>query len=147
MVEIQLKDLSPKSQRSRFAPVIFAEANALAKKDEALKLFVRGVKEHIRAYDEIGRYGGDEFIVVRKNGPLRADRLVEDISESFGQLEAPYNRLGATVGVADFSKDTGTISAEELVHRADQAFYYAKEKNIDTPVIWESSMVSIVDPK
>lgn len=231
MVEIQVKDLSPKSQKSRFAPVIFAEANALSKKrpeeslaaleaharanvahkeydnrlrkemdtdlltgalsrkaifrgireslaevdrkggqiqvlfmdlkglkqfndkfghdagDVALKFLVRGVMQHIRAYDEIGRYGGDEFIVLRKDGPLSADRLVEDLGDSLRQLKAPYNRVGATVGVVNYSKEMGSISVEQLVHRADQAFYYAKGKNIDTPVTWEPSMGSIVVPK
>ncbi len=115
--------------------------------DSALKLFVSGVKKHIRPYDEIGRYGGDEFVVVRKNGPLSAGRLVEDIDESFSQLDAPYNSLGAIVGVADFSREMPAVSAEELVHRADQAFYYAKRHSIVTPVTWEPSMKSINVPK
>jgi diguanylate cyclase (GGDEF)-like protein len=231
MSELKLEQLSLKSQKSRFAPVIFAEANALSKKrpeeslaaleahardrvafgayskrlrkegdtdtltgalsrkaifrgiregmaeaerkgghvqilfmdvkglkqfndqfghktgDEALKYFVQGIKEHIRKYDEIGRYGGDEFIVLRKDGPLSADRLVEDLGDSLRQLKAPYNRVGATVGVVNYSKEMGSISAEQLVHRADQAFYYAKGKNIDTPVTWEPFMASIVVPK
>ncbi len=231
MAELKLDQLSPKSQKSPFAPVIFAEASALSKKrpgeslaaleahardrvafgeyserlrretdtdmltgalsrkaifrsiredlaeanrkkthvqilfmdlkglkwfndqfghnagDEALQIFVREVKKHIRGYDKIGRYGGDEFIVVRKNGPLSADRVVKDIGDSFSQLEAPFNRLGAVVGVADFSKERGPTTAEELIHQADQAFYYAKQHNIDTPVVWEPSMASIVVPK
>jgi diguanylate cyclase (GGDEF)-like protein len=115
--------------------------------DTALVLFVRTAQEHMRPYDEIGRYGGDEFIVVRKNGLLSANRLVEDIDESFRQLETPYNRLCATVGVADFGHKMPSITAEELVHRADQAFYYAKHHSMTTPVMWDSSMESITVPK
>jgi two-component system cell cycle response regulator len=115
--------------------------------DEALKFFVQISKKHIRPYDEIGRYGGDEFIVLRKNGPLNATRLVRELENSFDQLDTPYNSIAATVGVADYHKEMGPITAEQLVNRADQAFYYAKNHHIDVPVVWEPSMASIVVEK
>ncbi|MDH3319884.1 MAG: GGDEF domain-containing protein [Betaproteobacteria bacterium] len=98
--------------------------------DDVLQTVSSRLKSSLRAYDVIGRYGGEEFLVVLPatnlvEGMRVAERLrasVRDQPVRCGDLEL---QVSVSIGVAV------TLDADEqipqLLSRADQGLYKAKE--------------------
>jgi diguanylate cyclase (GGDEF)-like protein len=113
--------------------------------DELLTLVAERLKVASRAIDEVGRLGGDEFLVLLRDIPGRhiAMRVAQRISES---LQLPFDlscgtvKLGASIGVACTSSDA--ITAEDLVKRSDSAMYQSKEAGESRPVMAEDHRTS-----
>lgn len=99
--------------------------------DRVLRGLAGLMTETVRPIDKVGRYGGEEFIVILPQtgnpGALataeRLRRVVIDnpASISDGQRLA----LTVSIGLAVFPSDAGT--GDELVNQADIALYEAKE--------------------
>ena len=102
--------------------------------DEALKLVARVIKKRSRAYDGLGRWAGDEFLVVLPGASAvdvqnAAQRIVEGIAATKLALpEGGILSLSASAGVATQSKMTGAIALlDDIIQSADEALYRAKE--------------------
>ena len=100
--------------------------------DSVLKEASRRIVEGIRPYDTAGRYGGEEFLVV---APMSAEAgmlaLAERIRVSIESLpvKTEAGLVGITVssGVA-VSRGDNPLEPHDLIHRADDALYLAKER-------------------
>lgn len=85
-----------------------------------------------RSVDVVGRYGGEEFVVVlpetSADGALViAERIRERIAgHKFTFGEGITNHLTGSIGIANYPSP-GVDSPEELLHAADVALYRAKE--------------------
>ncbi len=100
--------------------------------DKALKKVAQVLRSSCRAVDIVARYGGEEFAVIAVQTDERgaislAERLRKAIEGSEFDTDLGSSDLGLTVsiGVASYPSDAGR--KEELIHRADQALYRAKE--------------------
>jgi len=100
--------------------------------DAVLREVVRRMQTAIRVYDEVGRYGGEEFLVVTPNNPAAA---ASEIAERIRALieKTPFDISGGLVPVtASFGvagKDGGIeVEANTLIGAADAALYRAKEE-------------------
>ena len=97
--------------------------------DVVLRECAQRITAVIRPYDATGRFGGEEFLLVV---PTRSDYLVKEAFERVRGMIADHefvvggNRVSVTVsqGVAPWN---GTETADELIRRADEALYCAKE--------------------
>ncbi len=97
--------------------------------DIVLKKFCSTVLAIIRKVDILGRYGGEEFIIILPNTKLDdAYSVAEKIRNTISKLKFQYKDkvfgVTSSFGVAQF-KETDTI--ETLIKRADKALYRAKE--------------------
>ncbi|MGH9444009.1 MAG: GGDEF domain-containing response regulator [Thermoanaerobaculia bacterium] len=98
--------------------------------DETLREFVRRVKSVVRPYDAIGRYGGEEFLLVLPRCEAAgAAQLSERILPAIGQ-EPFLTRKGpiavtVSAGIST-SEASGLATPEEMIHAADLALYRAK---------------------
>jgi len=129
-----LEELNKALQRSRrseqrFAVLLFDldgfkainDTQGHAAGDAVLRKVAEGLQSVVREGDVLGRYGGDEFLLITY-GDLTslqslASRAEEKVREGTG--------LGLSAGVARFPEDGGT--AEALVDEADRLLAAVKE--------------------
>lgn len=98
--------------------------------DVVLREAARRLAASVRSYDTVGRYGGEEFLVVvpstDESGALAlAERIREAIEQSPIQTEAGPLGVTASCGVAVCSCER-SLKPEALLHLADEALYRAK---------------------
>ncbi len=99
--------------------------------DLALQEFARLCRDSVREIDLVGRYGGEEIIVLMPDTELEtafqaAERLRLSVSETKLDFKDQILKITVSIGVA--AKDENTNELETLVARADQAMYIAKHK-------------------
>jgi len=88
------------------------------------------IKQHARETDISGRYGGDEFVILLADTPLKsaevfAERLRKKVEESVVKhngLELSYT---ISLGIAEIEKSIATY--ENWIECADAALYQAKD--------------------
>jgi len=107
--------------------------------DEVLKGFVTTLQSCLRESDLLGRYGGEEFLVLvpSTNEQIAmqvAERLREAIAQATYFSQTQNLNITASIGIALTSIQLTT--SEELVNRADAALYQAKMAGRNRSVIW-----------
>jgi diguanylate cyclase (GGDEF)-like protein len=98
--------------------------------DNVLILVARELRGHIREPDVIGRYGGDEFMVILPNSSTaaaaeQASRLCQRIRSTPASLGGKAIVLTLSVGIAQLK--IGLENWQALLERADRALYEAKD--------------------
>jgi len=123
--------------------------------DIVLREASRRLKIGVRAYDSVGRLGGEEFIAVlpeceAKVGLQVAQRLCRLVSES--PVVTPAGKVPVTVSIGIASSDQlSGATAEELMRAADSALYQAKHTGraravLATPADWQAQ-APVNDPE
>ncbi len=100
--------------------------------DAVLRDVARLLKDALRTVDSVGRYGGEEFLVILPHTPPEeARRTAERIRQQIGQhvFRAGTKELRITVSVGVATWGPGDLrSPEGLIREADQALYRAKQE-------------------
>jgi two-component system cell cycle response regulator len=95
--------------------------------DEVLIAAVRAMGAHTRAEDQLGRLGGEEFLVLLPDTDAEAAHSVaEKLRAEVAECDAPVP-VTCSVGVATWDGEP----AETLLARADEALYAAKDAGRD----------------
>ncbi|MGA2355143.1 MAG: diguanylate cyclase [Terriglobales bacterium] len=99
--------------------------------DEALREVGRRLREQLRVYDGVGRYGGEEFLMVLPNCDLpnaiqRANELREIIASAAVECCDEQKLITMSMGVAISATDRKN-DLEALLNQADAGLYAAKE--------------------
>ncbi len=96
--------------------------------DAVLKALTQLLRQRLRRTDIIGRFGGEEFVIVLLDTALpRAAEVINDIRVAFGGLQ--HLGAGGTFSVsfsAGMVTRRGDESAADLIEQADQRLYLAK---------------------
>lgn len=97
--------------------------------DEVLKETVRRVNQALRPYDVLGRYGGEEFIVLLPgcdldDGGVVAERLRERVAATPYLPDSAKLNVSASFGLV--SSSLGHTTLEGMIDAADKALYKAK---------------------
>lgn len=111
--------------------------------DQVLTHVTEYITEHIRPYDKIYRYGGEEFLISMPNTDIEtAKMIIERIREGLMSLTAAYSdtkpiSISASFGIALLTPD---MSVEESIERADNALYASKKNGRNRLTAWDPSM-------
>ncbi|MCL0062428.1 GGDEF domain-containing protein [Thermodesulfovibrionales bacterium] len=98
--------------------------------DKALKHIASLVKGSLRDGDSVGRYGGDEFLVILPNTPRNgaltmAERIHEKLrTKLFALTGKDFVSTFLSIGVATYPFDS--INEKGLIEAADKEMYSAK---------------------
>ena len=97
--------------------------------DEILKNIAKILKESIRNVDHLGRFGGEEFVIILPNTSLEnavivAERIRGVIANFKHNIEDHIIQITVSIGIASYSRQDNDIN--QIIERADQALYKAK---------------------
>jgi diguanylate cyclase (GGDEF)-like protein len=100
--------------------------------DRILQQVTQIANTQLRAADIIGRYGGEEFVIVLPmTSAAHAYPLAERLRQEVEALRVPTEKGDAVVtisiGIVEMSQNQPTLSVENLIRRADEAMYTAKQ--------------------
>ena len=98
--------------------------------DDILKETAKRLLASVRSYDFVGRYGGEEFLVVLNNcNPAYAFARAEEIRKGIAQRSMPSSSgpvsITMSLGLL-LSQEWGCRPVEDLLQEADAALYAAK---------------------
>ncbi len=107
--------------------------------DRVLQEIARRIKKAVRVYDRVGRFGGDELLVIVNNcGQEQARLVAERIRSGIGAelFRVARRALEVTVSLGVVTTDKHLeYSSSQLIHFSDQALYKAKRSGRNTTVI------------
>lgn len=97
--------------------------------DDVLRNTAEKISKTVREYDHVGRYGGEEFLVVLPNCTAEAAlEVAERVRQQIGDepfVIAPVPvKTTASIGVCQWHHGQGSL---DLIQRADAAMYRAKQ--------------------
>ena len=105
--------------------------------DQVLRFVASELRDHIRQPDEVGRYGGEEFLVILPSSTSQAaaeqaSRLCKVVRST--PIASGPNEINMTVSIGIAQYRVHEENWEALLNRADQALYQAKHNGRDR---WE----------
>ncbi len=110
--------------------------------DDVLYAVAIVLQENIRDVDIVGRWGGEEFMLILPNtNQSEALILAEKLRKTLKEYPfTPVRKVTVSIGISSY---IAGVDADELFKRADDALYRAKAKGRDRV---ELGMVSIPNP-
>jgi len=98
--------------------------------DDVLRAVAHRLKECVRPYDTVGRYGGEEFLIIAPAADLNGTMaLAERVRGTISSIAVPTKTgevtVTASLGVA-VSAQGDDLHPDTLLSRADEALYRAK---------------------
>ncbi|HEY1676598.1 MAG TPA: diguanylate cyclase [Candidatus Sulfotelmatobacter sp.] len=112
--------------------------------DSVLKAVGECLTSCLRSYDGVGRYGGEEFLLVIPGCDLeitvrRANQIREIVANTPISAGPKTSQVTISMGVVVAE---GSCDVERLIHRADLALYQAKSKGRNRVEKGESALVA-----
>ncbi len=100
--------------------------------DDLLRIIAKTLKDYVKGKDLVCRYGGEEFVVLLPDTPLRGGVVVaEKIRKHFSQMSWKQKRTGVSMGKVTLSSGVATYrppeNMEQFFQRADVALYRSKK--------------------
>jgi diguanylate cyclase (GGDEF)-like protein len=109
--------------------------------DEVLRFVASELRDHIRQPDEIGRYGGEEFLVILPNSGLKAaceqaTRLCQQVRSTPIIAGGKVIHMTISIGIAQFR--VHDEDWQKLLDRSDQALLQAKQNGRNQWAVMEA---------
>ena len=106
--------------------------------DDVLKRVARLLRDNVRHPDIVGRYGGEEFLILLPSSDLKAAeeqaaRLCKQMRET--AIEVHEHKITVTFSIGVAQLNIGTEDWQTVLNRADNAMYDAKKNGRDGWVV------------
>ncbi len=115
--------------------------------DSVLAVIGETLRETLRDTDDVGRYGGEEFIAILDD--ISADdayEVAQKIRKRVSEISIPVVKDSITISIGISCFPSHGSERDELIAKADQALYYAKEVlGRNKAIIWNDGMGRIQD--
>jgi len=118
--------------------------------DDVIEAVANALKTVSREYDTVGRYGGEEFLMLLPGLPAKAalevaERIRSSVVDLATREHIAVHQLTASLGVSEigFSAEDGPT----MVDQADQALYVAKQAGRNRVSIFDPDVVPINEPE
>jgi diguanylate cyclase (GGDEF)-like protein len=101
--------------------------------DQVLRAVADCLRGESRAKDIVGRFGGEEFVLLLEGGgtAANAEHIAQRFRRRLNSLELPHQvRVSASVGIA-LSESARAVPLDALLQEADTALYEAKAQGRD----------------
>ena len=114
--------------------------------DAVLKEVARRLKVDLRPYDVVGRYGGEEFLIILpgcnlENGARRANTIRSMVGKD--PIPTPFGATSATLSMGvTATNSTRDCSVSEFLHEADVSLYQAKKNGRNRVEVYSSTLNS-----
>ncbi|GHU63102.1 hypothetical protein AGMMS49983_05850 [Clostridia bacterium] len=111
--------------------------------DAVLRTSAFAIKGALRVYDLLGRYGGEEFVVLlseisRENAMVLAERIRTDVEADYTAYDDKEIRVTISIGVAEHR---GGMTLDEMIDESDKALYLAKKDRNKVVFLGEDAIV------
>ncbi len=119
---------------------VFNDTYSYAVGDQVLRLFASCLRLHLREFDLVGRYGGEEFVVLLPEADLHAaNEVAERVRSSVETLrvQTEQGETGITVSIGVCAKTPQLLDLETLIDRAGQALHQSKQQGRNQVVVME----------
>ena len=110
--------------------------------DMVLRACVEACRGELRSTDTVGRFGGEEFVVLLPHtGGKAAMAVAEKIRGAISRcrVEAEGGSLRATASFGVAALDGGDVDTDEMLKRADTALYAAKAAGRNNCQMWQTA--------
>ena len=99
--------------------------------DEVLRAVANRLSRHLRGFDTVARWGGEEFVVIMPEANLQvassvAERLRRKVAGGPVTVSGPTSELTVTVSIGVAVTGQGISTLDDLMRAADAAMYVAK---------------------
>ncbi|NMD70995.1 diguanylate cyclase [Bacillus sp. DNRA2] len=116
--------------------------------DQVIKEIIQKCKERLRQSDIIGRFGGEEFLILLPNTNLQnALKIAEDLRVMIEKLPITFEEqtifAKISIGVASTSSFSEPMALNELINESDKALYLAKNTGRNKVCSLNSQMETI----
>lgn len=106
--------------------------------DEVLVKLTTEVNKCIDKGDIIGRYGGEEFILLLPNvNKEKAMNMAEKIRTNVEEAKILGDKRNVTISIGIAMSAHESLNSQEIIERADQALYKAKNEGKNRYVLWK----------
>ncbi len=112
--------------------------------DQVIKAVADALKTATREMDLIGRYGGEEFVVVFPNLNLEKAAQIAERIRKFIE-EKPCSGISITISLGASSIESNAGKPSELIDQADKALYTAKESGRNRVVTWGKEFSTVTE--
>jgi diguanylate cyclase (GGDEF) domain len=95
--------------------------------DEVLTAVAGALRHELRGHDGVGRFGGDEFVVLLEGlAPAEAQTVAERVRAVIEALDVSGVTPRVSIGIAHTDPGAPDVTVEQLLGAADTALYVAK---------------------
>jgi len=97
-------------------------------------------------FDTVGRYGGEEFVLILPNKTVDdakkiAESIRQKVADLVGSFSVNVGNFSSSFGVALLTSDVSDVM--DLIDRADQALYFAKQSGRNRVIVYSENVVRI----